>query len=240
MRISRTIEGFAFDLVVIRLLILAALLVGARAWLAENPQNNPWAPLDLNDPPGWATQAKIASLRGDIEECRAVLERSGVAFETRDPAGEGECARPDRLVLTDAPLSPAGSTSTCPVAAGVEMWLRRGVRPAAEDILGSPLRRIEHLGIYSCRRIYGGSTGNWSEHATGNAIDIAAFVLEDGRRISVRAGWDDAGDEGRFLHAARDAACDVFGTVLSPDYNDAHADHFHLDQAARGLGGVCR
>ena len=89
-------------------------------------------------------------------------------------------------------------------------------------------------------RIYGGDTGNWSEHATGNAVDVSAFVLEDGRRISVLGDWNDADEAAGFLHAARDAACDVFGTVLSPDYNAAHADHFHLDQEARGFGSFCR
>lgn len=242
MQISRTVEGFALDRAIIGLLAVLALLVGARAWLAENPQHNPWAPLDLRHPPGWATQSKLAALREDPEQCRAVLERSDVAFEVLPPAGEGACARPDRTVLTATPLAPAGRPSTCRVAAGVEMWLRQGVQPAAQSILGSPVERIEHLGIFACRRIYGSASGNWSQHATGNAIDIGAFVLEDGRRISVLADWSaDAGDpEATFLRAVRDSACDIFGTVLSPEYNAAHADHFHLDQQARGFGGVCR
>jgi len=239
MRISRTIESFTLDRTILGLLVMLALFLAGRAWLADNPQHDPWAPLDLNDPPGWATQTKLAALRADPDECRAVLERSGIAFTALPPTSEGECARPDRTVLTDAMLSPAGRPSTCPVAAGTELWLRQGVQPAAQDMFGSPVARVEHLGIYSCRRIYGGSSGNWSEHATGNAIDIAAFVLEDGRRISVLDDWNED-EKGAFLHAARDAACDVFGTVLSPDYNAAHANHLHLDQAARGLGGFCR
>ena len=34
----------------------------------------------------------------------------------------------------------------------------------------------------------------------------------------------------------------LFATVLSPDYNAAHRDHLHLDQAARGAWGwrACR
>ena len=52
--------------------------------------------------------------------------------------------------------------------------------------LGSEVVRIEHLGTVNCRRIGGGDKGNWSEHATGNAIDISAFVLADGRRITVQ------------------------------------------------------
>ncbi|MBB5732900.1 hypothetical protein FHS61_001926 [Altererythrobacter atlanticus] len=118
--------------------------------------------------------------------------------------------------------------------------MRHAVDTAARELLGSPVAHIEHLGTYSCRRLYGRSTGNWSEHATGNAIDIAAFVLEDGRRVSVLSDWDDAGDAAQFLHRVRDRACSIFGTVLSPDYNEAHADHFHMDQEERNLGSVCR
>jgi len=240
MRISTRIGNFPLDRALLALLAIAALLLAARAWLHDHPENNPWAPLSLDDPLGWATQRKLADLRNDPAECRAVLERSGVAFRRLDPAGEGECRRSDRTMLTDAPLSPREPVASCAVGAGLELWLRQGVQPAAEDLLGSPVARIEHFGTYSCRRLYGRSTGAWSEHATGNAIDIAAFVLKDGRRISVLADWDGQGEEAAFLHRVRNAACGAFGTVLSPDYNAAHANHFHLDQEARSFGSVCR
>ena len=114
------------------------------------------------------------------------------------------------------------------------------MQPAAAELLGSRVERIEQIGAYSCRRIGGGESGRWSEHATGNAIDIAAFVLEDGQRIAVVGDWRGERPEGRFLHRVRDGACEIFGTVLSPDYNEAHRDHLHLDQAARGFGSYCR
>lgn len=231
---------FRLDLLAVALLVAGALAVAAKAWLADHPQHDPWAPLDLRDPPGWATQRKLAALRDDPAACRAVLERSGVAFATLPATGEGECRREDRTVLTDASLSPTPPATTCAVGAAFELWLRRGVQPAAQDLLGSRVARIEHLGAYSCRRMYGSETGRWSEHATGNALDVAAFVLDDGRRISVAGAWAGSSLEAAFLRRARDEACDVFGTVLSPDYNAAHADHFHLDQAARAFGGVCR
>lgn len=240
MAYSRSIGHFRFDRAVLWLLLLGAVWVGGRAWLAENPQHDPWAPLDLNDPPGWATQRKLAAMRDDPAECRAVLERSGVAYDALPPAGEGQCRREDRTVLTDAPLSPSAPAATCAVAAAFELWLQQGVQPAARELLGSPVARLEHFGTYSCRRLYGRGDGPWSEHATGNAIDIGAFVLEDGRRIALLGGWNGENEEAEFLHRARDAACKVFGTVLSPDYNAAHADHLHLDQQARGFGGVCR
>lgn len=225
---------------IVALFVAAALFLAAREWLAEHPQHDPWAPLDLRDPPGWATQRKLAALRSDPAECRAVLERSEVAFTALPAAGEGACRRDDRTVLAETPLAPATPVATCAVGAALVLWLEQGVQPAAEELFGSPVARVEHFGTYSCRRLYGRDEGPWSEHATGNAIDIAAFVLADGRRIGVAADWGNDGAEAAFLHRARDAACKVFGTVLSPDYNAAHADHLHFDQAARGFGGLCR
>ncbi|HWK42572.1 MAG TPA: extensin family protein [Croceibacterium sp.] len=240
MRFSRYVGGFRLDRALLGILILLGIFVAARAWLAEHPQHDPWAPLDLGNPPGWATRHKLAALRNDPGECRMVLERSGVVFDVLPPAGEGECRREDRTVLSAAPLSPDAPPVTCPVAAGFELWLRQGVQPAAETVFGQKVARIEHFGAYGCRRMYGRANGRWSEHASGNALDIAAFVLADGRRISVLRGWNGTGGDAEFLHQIRDHACGIFGTVLSPDYNAAHADHLHLDQARRGAGGFCR
>lgn len=240
MEISRRIGRFRGDRAIAALLVLAALFVTARAWLHDHPQHDPWAPLDLRDPPGWATQSKLAVLRSDPLECRAVLERSEVAFVTLAPAGEAECRREDRAILSDFPLAPRPPPTTCAVAAALELWLTQKVQPAAAELLGSPVAGIEHLGAYSCRRIGNGEGGRWSEHATGNAIDIAAFLTEDGRRISVLGDWKKVTTEARFLHRVRNDACEIFGTVLSPDYNAAHRDHLHFDQAARGFGSFCR
>lgn len=222
------------------LVMAAALLLAGRSYLEENPQHNPWAPLDLRDPRGWTTQTKLAGLRGGTAGCQAVLERSEVGFTALPIVGEGACMREDRLTLAEMPFAPRFPQMTCPVAAGMELWLEGDVQPLAEEILGSRVARIEQLGTYSCRRMYGDSGAPWSEHATGNAIDIAAFQLDDGRRISVLNDWDSQGTEGSFLRAVRDAACASFGTVLSPDYNAAHADHFHLDQGRNPAMGACR
>jgi hypothetical protein len=222
----------------VSLVLLLAAIAGWQ-WLQDHPEHNPWAPLDLRDPPGFATRAKLARLRGDVMECRAVLSRSDVAFTALPPIGEGDCARPDRTQLGDYPLAPDTPPVTCPVAAALEIWRQRSVAPAARDILGSEILRIEHLGAFACRKIYGGADGPWSEHATANAIDISAFVLEDGRRISVLSDWEGEGAEAHFLRVVREGACNSFATVLSPEYNAAHADHFHFDQGDR-WAGVCR
>lgn len=240
MRWDSLFQDWRLDRALAGALLLAGVAIFVRVWLFENPQHNPWAPLDLRDPPGWAMAGKLASIRDDAGLCREALDRSGIEHSALPPAGEGECLRTDRVQMNAFPLAPGNSVMSCAVAAGLVRWQEFGLTQAASEELGSPLEQVEHLGIFSCRRTYGSNTGNWSEHATGNAVDVAAFVLEDGRRISVLEDWDGDSAESRFLKRARDSACEIFGTVLSPDYNAAHRDHFHLDQAARGFGGYCR
>ena len=239
-RISRNVGPFTLDRWLIGLLLIAAIAVAGRGWLAENPQHNPWAPLDLNDPPGLATEGKLLALRDNPQTCRDVLTRSEIAFTTLAPTGKNACRRQDRTVMGALPLSPAPPPTTCTLGAGLHLWLRDVVQPAAAEILASEVTGIEHYGAYSCRRLYGRSEGQWSEHATGNAIDIAAFVLADGSRITVLGDWDtDGSKQSRFLMQVRDGSCDLFSTVLSPDYNRAHRDHFHFDQSPR-YRSVCR
>lgn len=238
-RINRRIDLLKGDRRVLGLLAIFAVGIGGCAWLQKHPEHNPWAPLDLRHPIGWATADKLAALKDDVDQCRVTLDRSDVAFRALPGTGNGACERPDRTQLTAYPLAPETPSVTCPVAAALEMWRAKTVEPAARKILGNDLASIEHLGAYSCRRLYGREDGPWSEHASANAIDIQAFVLEDGTRISVLGDWEGSEDERRFLREVRDGACGIFATVLSPDYNAAHADHFHFDQADR-WSGVCR
>tara|TARA_B100000029_G_scaffold341658_1_gene334017 strand:- start:72317 stop:73033 length:717 start_codon:yes stop_codon:yes gene_type:complete len=238
--VLRPFARLSADRLVLTILVLIALFAGGRAWLAENPGSNPWAPLDLDDEPGWATKSKIADLRDDPAQCRAVLERSEVDFTPLEPVGEGACRREDRTLLNQFPYADPRPDTTCAVAAALEIWRRDSVEPAAQEVFGQDVARIEHFGSFSCRRLYGRDEGPWSQHATGNAIDIAGFILEDGTRIAIVNHWDAEDERSQFLREVRDGACAAFGTVLSPDYNEAHRDHFHLDQESRGFGGVCR
>lgn len=130
-------------------------------------------------------------------------------------------------------LSNLGPVS-CPLAETLAAWARFGVDRAAREMLGSPLARIETMGSYSCRDIAG--SGRRSAHATAEAVDIAAFVLADGRRVNVRDGWSDGNvAEQRFLRIVHASACKRFGTILGPAYNAAHRDHFHLEATGRGF-----
>ena len=226
------------------LLILAAAGLLLYAWARDNPQDLPWTPLDLGQPVGAFTGRKLAALADDAPHCRALLDRAGIGYETLEArqAGEG-CGYRDGIRLGGEGdpqaivYNPAALTIACPVAAALAVWEWEVVQPAALDLFGQEVAAIEHYGGYSCRRINGSASGRWSEHATADAVDIAAFRLADGTAISIVADWAEPGAKAAFLHRVRDGGCDLFATVLSPDYNAAHADHVHFDQAQRGAFG---
>ena len=228
------------------LLVLGLLGFGALllyGYVRANPEDMPWTPLDLSQPVGAFTGRKLVGLREDAPQCRASLERAGARFTAAPPVdGGGQCGYSDGTRLRSGgslsiAYAPSGLVTSCPVAAAMALLEWHVVQPAAAEHLGTRVTAFDHFGSYSCRRIYDRSEGNWSEHATANAIDIAGFRLADGRRISVARDWEGEDGEARFLRAVRDGACDLFATVLSPDYNAAHRDHLHLDQAARGEMG---
>lgn len=237
--------------VLVWLTVLAAIGFVLYAFVRSRPQDVPWTPLDLSQPIGMFTRSKIGGLRGDFAGCQALLDKAGVRYTALPPRDGGEqCGYDDAVRLrsggsTGIAFAPADVGVSCRVATALALWEWQVVQPAAQARFGTGVARIEHFGSYNCRRMYGRDSGAFSEHATANALDIAAFVLEDGRRISVVGDWtagsgrDDAG-KAAFLRQVRDGACGVFSTVLSPDYNAAHRDHFHLDQASRGMGGACR
>jgi hypothetical protein len=127
---------------------------------------------------------------------------------------------------------------TCEVSQVFAGWARYGVDRAARQILGSGLRSIETFGSYSCRNVAG--TNRRSGHATGAAIDVSGFVLEDGRRITVKNAWfGGSAGEREFLRVVQRSACKRFATVLSPDYNSAHHDHLHVEGVISG-SSYCR
>jgi hypothetical protein len=225
---------------------IGAILLLAYAVVRQRPQDLPWTTIDLDQPVGLFTGRKLAALTGERAQCLALLERAGVAYSAMQPGGSGQCVYDDAVRLKAergaVALSPAAVAPSCPVVAALKLWEWQVVQPAAQRIYGQPVASMRHFGSYSCRRMYGRSAGDFSEHATADAIDISAFVLADGRQVSVLNDWDGKARDAAFLRAVRDGACDLFPTVLSPDYNKAHRDHFHLDQAERGATGwrACR
>ncbi len=172
--------------------------------------------------------------RPEARQCLSSLGASRAAFTPLPDQYYGAgCSRVNTVQLASlqgdsARLALANiGPVACPLAETLAGWARFGVDRAARQMLGSPLVRIETMGGYSCRNVAG--TSRRSAHATANAVDVSAFILADGRRISVLNGWNGSANERQFLTTIHASACKRFGTVLGPAYNAAHRDHLHLE-----------
>ena len=172
----------------------------------------------------------------EAKQCAFDLQRAGVRFTPLPNEDHGGgCTSIDSVKLLDigTPVTNLGAM-TCPLARNFAAWAQYAVRPAARAYFGTEVVKIETFGTYSCRNIYGGRSGRLSQHASSNAVDVAGFVLADGRRIMLDGGWNGDKTSQDFLRALHKSACRRFGTVLSPDYNAAHYNHFHLDMSGNG------
>lgn len=200
---------------------------------------------ELKEPPPPPASARPPS-RGSLvppEEmaCRTRLAGMGVRFEVRPAEGDGaDCAMPfplsvETLSKTIAIEPPA--LINCATAEATARFVQTHVAPLARKLLDGELAAVRQVSGYVCRTRNG--TRTISEHATGNAIDLGGFVLEDGREIAVEKSSGTA--TGRFLAKLRHAACGPFKTVLGPGSDADHADHFHFDLAERrGGSAYCR
>jgi hypothetical protein len=115
----------------------------------------------------------------------------------------------------------------------LDRWLADSVQPAAMRWFGARVVEIKQISAYSCRGMNGNSHAHISEHAFGNALDIAGFTLADGRHISVQDGWKGLPEEQGFLHDVQATACQQFTTVLAPGSNVYHYNHIHVDLMRR-------
>ena len=129
-------------------------------------------------------------------------------------------------------MKPA-ATLACPIVSALDRWLTDSVQPAAMRWFGVRVVEIKQISAYSCRGMNGNPHAHISEHAFGNALDIAAFTLADGRRITVKGGWRGMPEEQGFLRDVQATACQQFNTVLAPGSNSHHEDHIHVDLMRR-------
>jgi hypothetical protein len=174
----------------------------------------------------------------EMRECLAQLRQIGADFVTEeavsDPSG---CSIPNPVTLKNlgktVKLAPPALLD-CPMAVAAVRFMRDVASPEAQRAFGSGLASVNQASAYICRPRNG--TTKLSEHAFGNALDIASFGLADGRHIDVRATPPEA--EAKFLDAVRKAACGPFKTVLGPGSDADHALHFHFDLAPRRHGGT--
>ena len=130
------------------------------------------------------------------------------------------------------------ATLNCGMAEPLRQWIDNTVQPSAQKSFGESVVGVDVAASYSCRPRNGVRGAKMSEHGYGNAIDIAAFTLESGRKVTVLDGWRGSNPERRFLHTVHGDACGEFHTVLGPNSDSNHRDHIHLDLQNRKSGNA--
>jgi hypothetical protein len=147
---------------------------------------------------------------------------------------------PQRAPLVTGSAGPVevkpAATLACPLVSALDQWIGAAVQPAALHWFRQPVVEIKQISAYSCRGMNGNPNAHISEHAFGNALDIAEFTLADGHKISVQYGWHGTPEEQGFLHDVQLAACEDFSTVLAPGANVYHYNHIHVDLMRRASG----
>ncbi len=175
-----------------------------------------------------------------LKTCLADLAALGTKFKAAARIDEGEgCGidRPLEVAEVLPGVDTGGAQMRCETARSLARWVKDTVTPALR--IAMPGRSIAGLSTgstYACRLRNGASEGKISEHARGNAIDIAAFRLDDGSEITMKPRAEDGTLEGAFQRTATAGACLHFTTVLSPGSDAAHQDHLHLDVLERDSG----
>ena len=214
------------------------MLTFGRQWQLPD-RHNPWTPLSIAEAPGWLTRYKLERLDGAPAVCLAVLEKATMRFKpVADRVTAPGCSLNNAVRIERTSVQVGEPfTLSCPAAVSLALWERHALQPTAKSMLGSSVRSIQHFGSFACRNVYGREVGQRSQHATADALDVAGFVLEDGRRITVASHWHGDDERAAFLRSIHSQACGFFDGVFGPGYNAAHADHLHLD---RGPYRLCR
>jgi len=166
---------------------------------------------------------------------------SPVPYQQRSMPSQAEQPPPASPIPPLGPPAPATAVSgvpvqvqppatlACPVMSALDQWIANAVQPAAAHWFRQPVVEIKQISAYSCRGMNGNPNAHISEHAFGNALDVAEFDLADGHKISVQYGWHGTPEEQGFLHDVQAAACEQFTTVLAPGANVYHYNHIHVD-----------
>jgi len=210
-------------------------------------------------PPGWQagpqpySQRGYESQRGYASSNATYQNEPAGAAGSRYPRGgyssanesQREAPLPALGPVRTPPVSAFGpvalkptATLACPIVSALDRWLSENIQPAAIRWFGARVVEIKQISAYSCRGMNGNPRAHISEHAFGNALDIAGFTLADGRYISVQKGWKGLPEEQGFLRDVQGAACQHFTTVLAPGANVYHYNHIHVDLMRRSSGRV--
>ncbi len=199
-------------------------------------------PLGPEPPPAKWSDAEIADAKA---VCTRLLTNDTYDFKALEPIKDGACGAPApvRLVyINQVPRTEVrpGATMTCPLADALDRWLREVVQPRAKALLHANVIRLGNLSAYVCRNRYNSATERISYHAFAEALDVSEFVTAKGEHINVLEHWPVKDERSQFLREVHDGACKIFGTVLGPDANAAHKNHFHFDMAKRRHSAYCQ
>lgn len=221
---------------VVRRVQIAFALVGLLIlWgCGKSPSTSYFAP-PKNEP--WRAEEEHKCLAGGFARSSFVAQRAALG----GPSGCG-VERPFEVRAAlggRIQLNPAANVR-CPMIPSIDKWMAEVVMPAAQRHFGRPVVEVKVISSFACRPINHSNGARLSEHGHGNAVDIAGFLLADGRWIIVKAGWYGDPRERAFLRHVHQGACDTFTTVLGPNYDANHRDHFHLDLAWHGRDGQTR
>jgi hypothetical protein len=216
-----SLRGVLFTVSVTGLLILTGCSTGGPDFVAKH---EPWRESEEN-----ACLAAGVVRQSPFLEARSAL------------GGPSYCgaARPFQMAAADqgrVALRPP-ALLRCPMIPQVERWVARVVKPSAEYYFGQPVVEMKVAASYGCRPRNNQSGAKLSEHGYANALDISSFTLADGRVVAVKGGWWGEERERLFLRAVHDGACSEFTTVLGPNSDKFHHDHFHVDLARHGRDG---
>jgi hypothetical protein len=193
---------------------------------------------EINLPPEGTPRSNAPYAGPSYGSSQAYPQREAAPY---NPAPYSQAPEPPRLGPSNgnavAAVGPVAvkptATLACPIVSVLDHWLAESVQPAALRWFGARVVEIKQISAYSCRGMNGNPHAHISEHAFGNALDIAAFTLADGRRITVKDGWHGLPEEQGFLRDVQGAACQQFTTVLAPGSNQYHYDHIHVDLMRR-------
>ena len=183
--------------------------------------------------PVWRAQAENACF------ARKLVSLSNLIVAAPEIDGPGICGMTRPLKVSALVDGAVGVdkvlTIDCPMIPALEAWLKDIVQPDAEARFGQKVATLNVFGAYSCRSIDNMAGERLSEHAFGNAVDVAGFTLADGRALEFVRDWKKTGtQEAAFLHEAHAGACRYFTTVLGPGADVFHYNHIHLDLANHG------
>ena len=218
------------------IVLTGAVIVLLRPWESLPPEWNPWQPLTIDQAMTPVTRMKLSKLRDEPDTCLAVLAAAPerfvdyLALEDYTPVESCPLTNVVRVQSTGVEFN-TPFTLTCPLLVRWLMFEQQKLQPLALQHLGSRVESVDHYGTFACRNVYNRERGRRSQHASASAFDVATFRFENGAVANILSDWnnDEATESSAFLRDVHDSACTYFGTVLGPDYNAPHANHFHLD-----------